>query len=253
MPLLASLFRSRALTQAGETIINSSTEWISPFAVRKIKLEGVGAQGFPGNPGGAGNPGGVGLVGNSGTPGTNGIGGPGGTAGTAGTAGNPGNQGQPGGTGNFGSNGDGGLGGAAGNAGASGNPGSAGNPGGSGSGGNAGSGGNGGFGGSSGAWGQSGGGGLGAGGSGGGHYDWHLDRGGLGIAPRKLSAVIQLSDPNEYEGGDLQLYVGSEPTNIKKQKGLVVVFPSFVLHRVTPVTGGTRRSLVAWLSGPKFR
>lgn len=87
----------------------------------------------------------------------------------------------------------------------------------------------------------------------GGHYDWHLDRGDCRMAPRKLSLVLQLSDPSEYEGGDLELSVGADPIQIERKKGLVVAFPSFVLHRVTPVTSGTRRSLVVWLSGPKFR
>lgn len=89
---------------------------------------------------------------------------------------------------------------------------------------------------------------------GGGHYDWHLDRGVEGsMAPRKLSMVLQLSDPSEYEGGDLELFVAQEPVKLEKRQGLVVAFPSFVLHRVTPVTSGTRRTLVVWLSGPKFR
>jgi PKHD-type hydroxylase len=84
-------------------------------------------------------------------------------------------------------------------------------------------------------------------------YDWHLDRGISTFAPRKLSLVLQLSDPSEYEGGDLELSVGAEPIVVTKQRGLVTAFPSFVLHRVTPVTKGTRKTLVAWLAGPKFR
>lgn len=87
----------------------------------------------------------------------------------------------------------------------------------------------------------------------GGHYDWHTDRGDMSLSPRKLSLVLQLSDPSEYEGGDLELLTSTEPTIMKKAKGLVIAFPSFVLHRVTPVTSGVRRSLVVWLSGPKFR
>lgn len=85
------------------------------------------------------------------------------------------------------------------------------------------------------------------------HYDWHLDRGSAKSAPRKLSVVLQLSDPSEYEGGDLEFYIGQTPTKLEKRKGLVVAFPSFVLHRVTPVTKGVRKSLVVWLSGPKFK
>lgn len=87
----------------------------------------------------------------------------------------------------------------------------------------------------------------------GGRYDWHIDRGNINLSPRKLSLVLQLSDPSEYEGGDLEIFTASEPIKIEKRKGLVTAFPSFVLHRVTPVTSGVRRSLVVWLSGPKFR
>ena len=84
-------------------------------------------------------------------------------------------------------------------------------------------------------------------------YDWHLDRGMSTFAPRKLSLVLQLSDPSEYEGGDLELFIGAEPVIVTKQLGLVIAFPSFVLHRVTPVTKGTRKTLVVWLTGSRFR
>lgn len=87
-----------------------------------------------------------------------------------------------------------------------------------------------------------------------GHYAWHMDcnTGGSNV-PRKLSLVLQLSDPSEYEGGDLEVYTSAEPTKIDKKKGLVVAFPSYRLHRVTPVTKGTRRSLVVWATGPAFK
>lgn len=86
------------------------------------------------------------------------------------------------------------------------------------------------------------------------HYTWHLDRGGgASNSPRKLSLVLQLSDPSEYEGGDLEIFDAPEPTKVKKQKGLVAAFPSFILHRVTPVTQGIRKTLVVWLSGPRFK
>lgn len=84
------------------------------------------------------------------------------------------------------------------------------------------------------------------------HYTWHADRGSR-ETPRKLSLVLQLSDPNEYEGGDLEFFVSAEPTKAKKQKGLLYAFPSWLLHRVTPVTSGIRRSLVVWIAGPKFK
>ncbi len=88
-----------------------------------------------------------------------------------------------------------------------------------------------------------------------GHYTWHIDSGitSTNHGPRKLSVVLQLSDPCEYEGGNLQVKLGADPQTISKDLGLVAVFPSFVLHRVTPVTNGLRRTLVAWLTGPALR
>ena len=88
------------------------------------------------------------------------------------------------------------------------------------------------------------------------HYTWHMDRGmsrNTGSAPRKLSLVMQLSDPSEYEGGDLQLFTQSEPITMEKKRGLIVAFPSFIMHRVTPVTSGIRKTMVVWLTGPSFR
>lgn len=86
-----------------------------------------------------------------------------------------------------------------------------------------------------------------------GMYGWHQDYGNkLGIS-RKLSLVLQLSDPSEYEGGNLQVITNGKPQNMRKQRGLVVAFPSYILHQVTPVTQGNRQSLVAWISGPAFK
>ena len=84
-----------------------------------------------------------------------------------------------------------------------------------------------------------------------GMYGWHQDYGG-GIS-RKLSMCMQLTDPSEYEGGNLQVMTSSDPKNIRKQRGLIAVFPSYVLHQVTPVIQGSRQSLVAWVSGPAFK
>ena len=84
-----------------------------------------------------------------------------------------------------------------------------------------------------------------------GMYGWHQDYGG-GMS-RKLSLVLQLSDPANYEGGNLQVMTTGNPMNVRKQRGLVAVFPSYVLHQVTPVTQGNRQSLVAWVSGPAFK
>jgi PKHD-type hydroxylase len=86
------------------------------------------------------------------------------------------------------------------------------------------------------------------------HYTWHLDRGGnTSNTPRKLSLVLQLTDPSEYEGGVLEILDSSIPTGVDKERGLVAAFPSFVLHRVTPVTKGVRKTLVVWLTGPRFK
>ena len=84
-----------------------------------------------------------------------------------------------------------------------------------------------------------------------GHYSWHGDIG-PGVPHRKLSIVIQLSNETDYEGGIVQLSKGSHTVDVPKLKGTVVIFPSFVLHRVLPVTLGERRSLVSWISGPRM-
>jgi len=86
-----------------------------------------------------------------------------------------------------------------------------------------------------------------------GHYNWHMDIG--GVYPfnlRKISLSIQLSSSDEYEGGDLEIFNGVSlemPFIAPKTRGTICVFPSFLLHRVTPVTNGTRRSLVLWVGG----
>lgn len=84
------------------------------------------------------------------------------------------------------------------------------------------------------------------------HYTWHIDRGhGMGV--RKLSLSLQLSDPDDYEGGDLEFKFGEEHQTASRERGMIALFPSWTLHRVTPVTKGTRYSLVAWVSGPSFK
>jgi PKHD-type hydroxylase len=85
------------------------------------------------------------------------------------------------------------------------------------------------------------------------HYTWHIDMADQAPAPRKLSLVLQLSDPSEYEGGELQTMTGPTPAAVDKQKGLIAAFPSYVLHRVTPITKGTRYSIVVWVCGPSFK
>lgn len=85
-----------------------------------------------------------------------------------------------------------------------------------------------------------------------GTYKLHQDLTSEG-ASRKLSVVLQLSDPVDYEGGNLQLLLSKEPVNMSKNRGSIVVFPTWTLHQVTPVTKGTRQSLVSWVTGPPFK
>ena len=87
-----------------------------------------------------------------------------------------------------------------------------------------------------------------------GHFDWHSDIGaGALAARRKLTVVVQLSDPADHDGGTLELRPGSSVVQAPRDRGTAIVFPSFVLHRVTPVTSGTRWSLTLWSHGPAFR
>ena len=86
-----------------------------------------------------------------------------------------------------------------------------------------------------------------------GHYSWHVDAGPpIDGIQRKLSISILLSDPADFEGGELQ-FKGIEDQKVLTKQGSIIVFPSFVEHRVTPVTKGVRYSAVTWASGPSFR
>ena len=93
------------------------------------------------------------------------------------------------------------------------------------------------------------------------YYDWHRDS--FLVIPdfveqRKISIVVQLNDPSEYEGGGLELEFDdkpSEPTiiNVITGQGDIVVFPSIIKHRAVEVTKGTRYSATGWAIGPKFK
>ena len=89
----------------------------------------------------------------------------------------------------------------------------------------------------------------------GGHYDWHIDVNwdGNGVRYRKLSVTVQLSHPNEYEGGGFEFAECQNPDASSRIKGTVLVFPSYLQHRVLPITSGTRKSLVAWFEGPRWQ
>ena len=72
-------------------------------------------------------------------------------------------------------------------------------------------------------------------------------------AVRKLSFSVQLSDSDDYEGGDLTIIAGEKPDITSRKKGTIIFFPSYMLHEVTPVTKGTRKTLVGWVTGPAFK
>lgn len=88
----------------------------------------------------------------------------------------------------------------------------------------------------------------------GGHYDWHKDS----FYPddnnlqRKLSAILLLNDPLEFEGGKLEIKEADKDV-LLSTRGTVIVFPSFLEHRVTPILSGVRHSAVCWAIGPAFK
>ncbi|WP_341365913.1 2OG-Fe(II) oxygenase [Yoonia sp. BS5-3] len=88
----------------------------------------------------------------------------------------------------------------------------------------------------------------------GGHFAWHSDIGhGLAASKRKLTLVLQLSNPDTYDGGDLEIRPSAQIQMANRMQGSVSVFPSFALHQVTPIKRGIRRSLTVWAHGPPFR
>ena len=88
----------------------------------------------------------------------------------------------------------------------------------------------------------------------GGFYKDHIDISNISsMGVRKLSFSVMLTDPEEYEGGELLLKISSSPIITPNKKGDIILFPSYVLHEVTPVTKGTRKTLVGWVLGPGFK
>ena len=88
-----------------------------------------------------------------------------------------------------------------------------------------------------------------------GHYSWHTDMSMMDRhVPRKLSMALLLSDPSEFEGGEFEVKTDCDiPITLEQKRGRAWFFPSWVLHRVTPVTKGVRKSLVLWVGGPPFK
>lgn len=85
-----------------------------------------------------------------------------------------------------------------------------------------------------------------------GHFEWHTDMGVQGTSGRKLSLTIQLTAADSYEGGNLE-FLSLVSRTTPRDPGTAIIFPSFLAHRVAPVTRGQRCSLVAWAYGPALR
>jgi PKHD-type hydroxylase len=100
-------------------------------------------------------------------------------------------------------------------------------------------------------------------------YDWHTDSSlsshkkpenyeqSLIPAPeyvRKLSVILQLSNETDYQGGNIELISDEGETYVApKERGTIIVFDSRTKHRVTEITHGLRKSLVAWVVGPRWK
>ena len=95
-----------------------------------------------------------------------------------------------------------------------------------------------------------------------GKYDFHTDifwgtdskSKNFPVGMRKLSVILFLSDPKSYTGGNFQFKTSDAKfTEIEQVRGRLAIFPSFLFHRVAPVTSGKRKSITGWITGPKFR
>lgn len=70
---------------------------------------------------------------------------------------------------------------------------------------------------------------------------------------RKITFIIQLTDPDEYVGGDLVVYTHEDEEIMTRKQGSLIVFPSYTMHEVREVLSGTRHSIIGWVLGPDFK
>lgn len=82
--------------------------------------------------------------------------------------------------------------------------------------------------------------------------DLHIDNE-YPFSCRKISFSVELSDSNTYQGAELNLYLQENPQILPRDRGTMIMFPSFILHEVTPIIEGKRWALIGWVNGPQFR
>lgn len=97
----------------------------------------------------------------------------------------------------------------------------------------------------------------------GGFYQWHADTSEIPLSAqitRKITCILSISDGDDYQGGNLEIRLGTDSDDVKsfviseaRSQGSIVIFPSVVSHRVTPVTAGRRISITSWILGPQLR
>jgi hypothetical protein len=81
----------------------------------------------------------------------------------------------------------------------------------------------------------------------------HTDLAPVGVTKfRKLTIIVQLSDEDDYDGGNLVVQNYEKFQIMPRKRGTIIIFPSFLLHKVEPVTRGIRNSLVTFAYGPPF-
>jgi len=86
------------------------------------------------------------------------------------------------------------------------------------------------------------------------YYQPHVDFFKTGAEQRKLSFSLQLTAPEDYDGGELLFLPNSVDEEVApKAQGTLILFPSFIMHEVTPMERGERNSLVGWVRGPFFK
>ena len=88
-------------------------------------------------------------------------------------------------------------------------------------------------------------------------YGWHPDFGQGKESTRKLSIIVQLSDSDDYDGGDLEFAITTKDDDdfvkATRKKGSIIIFNPLIVHRITPIISGTRYSMVGWIHGDTFR